>query len=228
MTAAFNTAEPHNYEEIHEQVSKRLLPCVYVLVAPTGRSNVSRYIANAICAAKAEGSKPTKFTIIDSRTLFSRGSHSPDLEEKLTQAAFTAETPDQLPASLWIDLFKEAFTNSPNPMGNFLITNFPTDCCMTGSPMIHDQFDMLEGICAFAGILHVKLSEDTFTDLCSDKADEVDAYLQFSEAVKESTLVQFGSTMICEPKLEGKDADSMPQMAKKVLAEFTAFREKKG
>jgi adenylate kinase family enzyme len=133
--AAANTTP----EALQLQIRAKLLPKVYILVAPSGRAEFSRLIANTICATRREGRKQTKLTVIDSDVLFRAGGHSRQIEDRLSKAAFTADAPDALPAPLWKDLFNEALQAAANPMGTFLLTNFPIPCCTTLSPTIQNR-----------------------------------------------------------------------------------------
>merc|ERR1711977_270231 len=94
-------------QALHAQIRNRLLPKVYVLVAPSGASDFSGLIANTICTSRREGKRPVKFTIIDSNALFRPGGHSSAIEDKLSKAAFTSEAPDAVPATLWKELLTE-------------------------------------------------------------------------------------------------------------------------
>jgi len=212
---------------LHLKIRKQLLPKVYVLVAPSGKADFSGLVANTICTSRREGKRPTKFTIIDSENLFKPGGHSSAIEDKLSRAAFTADAPDTVPASLWKELFGEALQASANPMGSFLVTNFPTPCCLTSTPTIRDQFSMLESISTFMGIVHVSLTEGAYTRCVAGKAGEtVDfaAYSNFESQVKNATLVQFGPDKIKDCIIDQeKSAEDAAQV---VAANFLAFQER--
>jgi len=210
--------------EITDMIKARLLPRAYVIVAPSGAGNFSGLLADGICTSRREGTKRRTFTAIDSNGLFERGCHSAAIEDKLLKASFMAEAPDALPAKLWTELYQEAFANSANPMGTFLITNFPTPCALSSSPTVRDQFHMLESISAFMGILHVACSEATFCDLCSDSAEDYQAYADFAEAVRAQTSQQFGSHQLCEVQLE--DVKSAEEAVSKVTSAFLTFQDK--
>merc|ERR1712151_1368150 len=128
------------------------------------------------------------FIVLDCAKLLSRGDHTPELEAQLTKSLKTAELPDALPAQLWKALFQEAFAKSANPMGTFIITNFPTPCSMRSSPTIRDQFCMLESISVLRGILQVTLSEAAFSQCCSESHDALAEYLAFEQCVKDQTV----------------------------------------
>lgn len=211
-------------QDITDMIKAKLLPRVYVIVAPEGSSGFSGLLADSICTARREGMKRRKFTVVDCNRLFQRGIHSAAIEDKLLKASFMAQAPDCLPAKLWTELFQEAFANSANPMGTFLITNFPTPCAVSSSPTARDQFCMLESISAFMGIIHVNLSEPAFYDLCTDSHEEYASYAGFSEAVRAQTAQQFGSQQICEVELaELKNAE---EGINKVTSAFLTFQDK--
>jgi len=212
---------------LHLQIRKQLLPKVYVLVAPSGKADFSRLVANTICTSRREGKRPTKFTIIDSDSLFRPGGHSAEIEDKLTKAAFMADAPDTVPAPLWKELFAEALQASANPMGSFLVTNFPTPCCLTSTPTIRDQFSMLESISTFMGIVHVTLTESAYNRCVAGKAGETfdfGAYSNFESQVKNATLVQFGADKIKDCVID--QAKSAEDAARAVAADFLSFQER--
>lgn len=211
-------------ETISMQVRTRLLPKVYVLVAPAGKNGFSGRIANAICTSRREGQKrPVKFTTIDSSTLFLPGGHSSAIEDKLRKEAFTAEAPDAVSVPLWKELFAEAMKQSANPLGTFVITNFPTPCCLTSSPTIRDQFSMLESISTFMGIIHVKVSEKAYS-MCVADDGEYAQYADFEGQVKSAALVQVGSDKIKECVVD--QCSSADDAAKTAAADFLSFHEK--
>eukprot|EP00747_Dinoflagellata_sp_TGD_P161703 gnl/TRDRNA2_/TRDRNA2_178467_c0_seq1.p1 gnl/TRDRNA2_/TRDRNA2_178467_c0~~gnl/TRDRNA2_/TRDRNA2_178467_c0_seq1.p1 ORF type:complete len:1499 (-),score=413.44 gnl/TRDRNA2_/TRDRNA2_178467_c0_seq1:56-4552(-) len=210
-------------EELSASIRRKLLPKVYAVVGPAGRVNLSGLIANGICTSRSEGRRPTKFTVIDANALFKSGKRSKALEDKLVKASFTADTPDNLPAPLWAELFQEAFAQSPNPMGTFLVTNFPTPCCLRSSPTIRDQFFLLETICTFMGILNVSLTDGAFNELCAKEQGDLAQYLEFSSKVKDSILVQYPSSKICDCIV---DSTNPSEATKKVVADFLAFKDK--
>jgi hypothetical protein len=209
-------------EALQVQIRTKLLPNVYVLMAPAGKADLSGTIANTICTSRREGKRPVKVTIIDSNSLFKPGGHSAAIEDKLSKAAFTAQSPDAVPAPLWKELFTEAMQSSANPMGTFLVTNFPTPCCMTTTPTIRDQFSMLESISTFMGIIHVKVAESAYSRVVG--GGDYATYDGFENQVKNATLVQFGADKIKEVVVE--QVETAAEAAKTVAAEFLAFQEK--
>jgi hypothetical protein len=212
---------------INVQICNRLKPKVYVLVAPSGKVDLGSLIANAVCTARREGKKGTKFTVIDSDALFTLGGHSSELEDKLSKASYTADAPDTVPASLWKELFTEALQKSANPMGTFFVTNFPTPSSVTSTPTIRDQFSMLESITQFMGIMHVKLSDAAYQRCAAGKPvgpDDIASYENFYEKVKNGTIVQFGAEKIRECVID--NCSSAEDAAKTAAADFLAFQEK--
>jgi adenylate kinase family enzyme len=216
--AATNTTP----DMLQQQIRSRLLPKVYVIVAPSGQSNFGGLIANTICTSQREGKKPVKFTILDCDRIFKQGGHSAAIEDKLSKAAFTAETPDSVPAPLWKELFAEALQTSANPMGTFIVTNFPTPSCTTSAPTIRDQFSMLDSISTFMGILHVKVTETAFGRCVGGVNYET--YENFQDQVKNATLVQFGTDKIKDCIVD--QVSDAAEGARVAAADFLSFQEK--
>jgi adenylate kinase family enzyme/nucleoside diphosphate kinase len=199
--------------EMGELIKKRLMPKVFVLVCPSGSAPFSSMVADVLCTKG-------KYTILDCNDIVSSGGHSPELEERLTKTLRTAEAPDALPASLWTALFEEAFAKSANPMGTFLVTNFPTPCAVRSCPTIRDQFCMLESISVLGGILHVSLSEEAFKQCCSESAEALSDYQVFDQSVKDQALAQFAESSICEATVE--DAKNSKSAAESVAEKLQA------
>jgi adenylate kinase family enzyme/nucleoside diphosphate kinase len=216
------TAANVTSEGLHLQIRNKLLPKVYVLVAPAGQVDFSSIIANTICTSRREGKRAAKVTIIDSNSLFKPGGHSSAIEDKLSKAAFTADSPDSVPAPLWKELLVEALQASANPMGTFLVTNFPTPCCMTSAPSIRDQFSMLESISTFMGILHVTVA-DTAYPRCVGSGDFAQ-YATLDSQIQDASLVQFGAEKIKQCTID--QISSITEAANAVAADFMAFQEK--
>jgi len=198
-------------EEMEELVKKRLLPQVCVLVCPTPFAGA---VADAMCTKG-------KFTLLDCAKLLSSGGHTPQLEAQLSRALKSAELTDALPAQLWKALFQEAFATSANPMGKFIITNFPTPCSTRSSPTIRDQFCMLESIAVLRGILQVTLTKEAFAQCCRDGHDALAEYLGFDESVRQQTAVQFADSQICEARVE--DATNSKRAAEAVAAKLLDY-----
>mmetsp|Transcript_102777 Transcript_102777/g.219818 ORF Transcript_102777/g.219818 Transcript_102777/m.219818 type:complete len:1208 (+) Transcript_102777:28-3651(+) len=215
-------ARPIKTEPIVSAAKKSLLPKVYIVVGPAGMSDFSNLVASSICAPKS--GKTSKYTVIDSSKCFAKGGRSAALEDKLAKASFAASAPDCVQDSLWLELFAEAIATSANPMGTFLVTNFPTPSCLTNGPTIRDQFSMLESISTFAGIIHLKLSDLAFSDACSRVPEDAEMYAMFEEKVQQSILVQYGGSIICECHVD--NATDPDQAAAKVATQFMSFREK--
>jgi hypothetical protein len=213
-------------DALHQQIRNKLLPKVYVLVAPGGQGDFCNLIANTICTSRREGSRSSKFTIIDCNKIFKAGGHTSSIEDKLSKASFTADAPDAVSAPLWKELVTEALQTSANPMGSFLVINFPTPCCLTSTPTIRDQFSMLEAICTFMGILHVKVNENAYGQCVSKSggASDFEEYSKFENEVKNATLVQFGTDRIKDCVVD--QASSAEEAAKAVAADFLSFQEK--
>lgn len=211
-------------QEMGELIRKRLLPHVYVIAAPSGVNDFSGFVIDAICTSGKEGARPAKFTAIDCNQLFQKGGHNASIEDRLHKASFMAEAPDALPTKLWVDLFKEAFAKSANPMGTFLVSNFPTPCSVTSSPTIRDQFHMLEPNSTLKGVLRVKVTEAAFRHFCTDDTEAWNAYQSFDDKVYNQIIVQFGMQNICDCTVQ--DTRHPEEAANKVAAEFLRFQEK--
>jgi len=210
--------------QLNQVIRRRLLPRVYVVMAPSGRTDFSGLIASSICTTKQEGKRASKFTVVNSEDLFKCGGHGTAIEDKLSKAAFTAETLDQLPAPLWVELFTEALAQSANPMGTFLVTNFPTPCSVKSTPTIRDQFGMLESITTFMGILRVKLTEGAYARYCSENPADWVAYEAFDDIVYDTNLKQFSASLICDCVVE--DMGKPEEAAKRVASQFLEFQDK--
>mmetsp|Transcript_97952 Transcript_97952/g.153175 ORF Transcript_97952/g.153175 Transcript_97952/m.153175 type:complete len:1502 (-) Transcript_97952:162-4667(-) len=209
--------------QLNEEIRSRLLPKVYVLVAPSGKLDFSSLVANAVCTERKDGGRPPKFSIVDADAIFRPGGHSAAIEEKLVKAAFTSEAPDTVSASLWKELFIEALKKSSSPMGPFIVTNFPTPCSLTSSPTVRDQFSMLESVSTFMGIFHVKVGEAAY-QCCVDQATNYAAYADSQGEVQKKTIEQFGAERMKECIID--QCSSAYEAAKIAAADFLAFYEK--
>lgn len=170
-----------------------LQPRAYVVICPSGRSEVSRCVGQAICNYRdSKDKRPTKYTLLDTAVLCQPGkSHSEDINQRLTRASLVHASRDELPVELWKDIFKEAFAQSSNPLGNFVIVNFPTPCSSYASPSIRDQFHLLENVCTLAGIVYVTLTEEALQQRYLP-FDKVEGYMDLSLKVEEYIDVQYG------------------------------------
>jgi len=224
----FNADTKENSEVFRQQIPlacRRLLqPKAYVLVAPSGSAEFSRLIANTVCTSRKESGRQNKLTIIDANTVFQKSGHSKDLEDRLAKAQFTARAPDAVSALLWKDLFNEALQSAANPLGTFLITNFPTPCSTSMTPTTRDQFSMLESICNFMGIIHVKLSESAFQQCVarSDPSANFSAYSGFEGKVRDATFVQFGEEKIKQVTID--KVNHSDDAIRKVASELLSFQ----
>lgn len=195
-------------DEMFEMVKQKLLPSVYVMLAPAPLAN---YVAEKICTIDTvydSGLVSEKYTVLDAMELCKPGNHSIAIENALAKASFNAVTPDCLPAKLWSDLLSEAFARSPRPMGTFLLLNFPTPSSMTGGVTIKDQFAMIESVSTIAGLLHVKVSSDAASLGCLPVDGDFAAYTAFDTAVYDQTLQQFGTSKLLDCTTEDKASES--------------------
>jgi len=208
-------------DELLVQVKGKMMPTVHVVVAPVGEADFAGAVADGICASGAgAGARQAKMTVLNTKTLFKPGKHSPAIEESLQRALFTAPAPDCLPSKLWVDIFSEAFATSANPMGPFIVTNFPTASAASGGPTIRDQFCLLAGIASFGGILHVRLTDKAFGGIVSATPADFDAYSALDAQVQDQMQKQFDKERVCEVSItEGDRAKA----AQKASSEFLAY-----
>merc|ERR1712232_882928 len=191
--------ETSTHEELSVSVKQRLQPQVYAVVAPQGMTDFGNVVADGICLSKREGKRPQKYTVVDCNELVKpEAKHSIEIRDRLTKALFAAEAPDRLPVKLWIDLLKEAFAQSANPMGTFLVTNFPTQCSANFDPSMSDQFHLLGESANLMGIVFIRLGAPAYTKFCSADPGDFAAYQEFDEQVNTRGKVQFERHQICE------------------------------
>merc|ERR1712190_8359 len=107
---------------------------------------------------KLVSGRSAKFTSIDIMALFESGGHRGDIEDKLMKASFKGPVPGCVNGKLWLEVFREALSGAANPMGNFLVTNFPTPSASESSLTVRDQFCMLGSVSRLAGVVHVSFS----------------------------------------------------------------------
>jgi nucleoside-diphosphate kinase len=191
---AGRVAEQH--VKISAQVKGRIKPRAYIVVTPPGACDFGGLVSEAICTSKREPKRspesggglksgpqrPQKYTVLDAREMVKLGHHKPEMEIRLAKALFAAEAPDCLPIGLWSDLFQEAFDQSSDPFGTFLVTNFPTPCSVQShpsGPTIRDQFHLLAEA-ADMRLLFIKFSEVAFAKLqASDSSADFAAFQDF-------------------------------------------------
>eukprot|EP00929_Paragymnodinium_shiwhaense_P015313 TRINITY_DN123389_c0_g1_i1.p1 TRINITY_DN123389_c0_g1~~TRINITY_DN123389_c0_g1_i1.p1 ORF type:complete len:1512 (-),score=471.27 TRINITY_DN123389_c0_g1_i1:162-4697(-) len=226
MMVQWNPEDPNLRDTILADMKQMLRPKVFAVVAPQGTSEFSAAVADAICTTKREGGRPQKYTVVDCNELVKRGGgrHTTEIEDRLCKAMVSAEAPDRIPVSLWKDLFQEAFAQSNNPMGTFLITNFPTPCSMTSNPSIADQFHILGQSANLLGTFFVKLSEVAFAKFCSQDPADWTAYQAFDERVCTQGKVQFDRHQLCEAIVDGEQG--LELTVAKLATEFHGFQTK--
>merc|ERR1712232_1070612 len=200
------------HAKIIEQVKGNMKPRAYIVVTPPGANDFGSLVAEAICTSKREAKKgaesggglksgpqrPQKFTVLDAREMVKLGRHRPDIETRLAKALFAADAPDCLSISLWAELFQEAFDQSPDPCGTFLVTNFPTPCSVqthSSGPTIRDQFHILAEASNMR-VLYVKFSEVAFAKLQSGaNSEELAAFQDFDLTEFEERVSDPGSAV---------------------------------
>lgn len=210
-------------EEMVELVREKLVPKAYVVIAPSGESDIGALITDLVCTSVKSNDRPVKFTVIDAMAIFQPGKHSTAIEDDLHKASFTAGAVDCLPAKLWTDLFNEAFSTSASPMGPFLITNFPTMSSMAGGPTVRDQFCMLESIARLGGILHVHLADESYTSCCSSSPEDLQKYKHFDAEVQDQITKQYDRERICDCSIDSIGESATAKATQKVCADFVSF-----
>eukprot|EP00439_Symbiodinium_sp_Y106_P054523 s3681_g7.t1 len=130
---------------------------------------------------------------------------------------------DSLSVKVWAEIWKEAFLKSADPMGTFLLTNFPTTSSVK-SNSVRDQLSVVESVSSLAGILHVKLGAAAFASFCSTDDEKLEAYSSFDAQVHDQTLAQFGPGRIMECLLN--EATDSTTAAQKVAAQFFSSQAK--
>ncbi|CAE7312691.1 AK1 [Symbiodinium sp. CCMP2592] len=208
-------------------IQQKLMPTVYVILSPGTESDFGNLVAETICtmstAGGLEDALPSKYTILDAMAICKSSGHSPAVEDAIAKASFTAETPDSLPVKVWAEIWREAFLKSADPMGTFLLTNFPTTSSVK-SNSVRDQLSVVESVSSLAGILHVKLGAAAFASFCSTDDEKLEAYSAFDAQVHDQTLAQFGPGRIMECLLN--EATDSTTAAQKVAAQFFSSQAK--
>lgn len=208
-------------------VAPKLWPTVYMILAPNGACDFANLVAQTICTSSSVGgledAVPVKYTVVDALAICKRGGHEPAVEDALGKASFNANTPDNLPIKVWADLLKEAFMTSANPMGTFLLTNFPTPSSITNNN-VRDQLAVVESLSNLAGILHVKVGAAAYACFCSTEPESLTAYEGDDDKVHNQTLAQFGPAYLMECLIQ--EATDGPLAAQKVAGHF--FKELSG
>lgn len=211
-------------EELSMSVRQLMRPRAYVIMAPCGKCEFGRLLSDAICNSQVSG-KCAKYTVIDCASLLESGVESSDLlKHKLYQASFTASGSRSLPVPLQAELFSDVFSRSANPMGTFIITNFPAPCTSRLNPTLRDQFCMLESICTIMGFLHVKLDDDSYTRWCSADPAELAAQKEFYDHVRDCILVQFGANKLFDSS--PKRAPTTDEAVRRVAQDFLTCQAK--
>eukprot|EP00929_Paragymnodinium_shiwhaense_P112965 TRINITY_DN81225_c0_g1_i1.p1 TRINITY_DN81225_c0_g1~~TRINITY_DN81225_c0_g1_i1.p1 ORF type:complete len:1601 (+),score=458.56 TRINITY_DN81225_c0_g1_i1:48-4805(+) len=215
--------EGSTHDAVSASICKTLRPRVYVIVAPSGQVDFSDAVAEAVCISKREGQQPVKYTLLDAQALAVPGRHSAEIEGQLARIAVTGAAAGDYPISIWRSLFKEAFATSANPLGTFLVTNFPAAALSPGSMTVRDQFHLLEEAGQLMGMFYVKLAEDVYEKFCSEEAADQAAYRAFETKVIEQGKNQFDQHKLCECIVES--AVDLPEVVEKIGQEFRAFQE---
>eukprot|EP00931_Biecheleriopsis_adriatica_P003691 TRINITY_DN105467_c0_g1_i1.p1 TRINITY_DN105467_c0_g1~~TRINITY_DN105467_c0_g1_i1.p1 ORF type:complete len:1485 (-),score=426.76 TRINITY_DN105467_c0_g1_i1:23-4477(-) len=208
-------------EGLSEMVRQKLRPSVFLVQSPSG---LASRIGDKICTSSStrgeQDSLPAKYTVLDAKELCKPGKHSLKVEDALAKASILAEAEDCLPVNVWLDLLAEAFAKSANPMGVFLLTNFPTRSSVECGEAIRDQLSMIESIAHLAGFIHVELSDTSLEQLCP--GDDWASYKNFDAKVYNQLLKQYEKSQILDSLVE--DGKSPDEVAAKVAADFYSFQ----
>jgi len=210
-------------EQIFEMAKTKFVPKAYVVIAPSTDVDFGKMVTSALCTTGTLGSKPTKFTVLDTVELFMQGRHSSAIEDALHKASFSTTAPDCLPSDLWMQVFQEAFATSANPMGPFLITNFPTASALSASgTSIRDQFNMLGSLTSLGGILHVRLTDEVLRQCSSEEARALETRKALQSHVQDQISKQYSKDLICNFVVDDLSVGA-PAVASKACATFLAF-----
>jgi adenylate kinase family enzyme len=149
------------FEQVYAELKKKLMPKTFVVVAP-GARQFGRALGAGLTTGAPRGQT---FTLINAESLPRRGNHSAEIEEELARYALVpGEVPGQaqapLPTQMWVKLFAEAFANSADPLGSFVVVNFPTLTSVAGFPTPRDQLDALEQISSLEGLVSIEFVTD--------------------------------------------------------------------
>lgn len=199
-------------EEMQQVIKKGLLPRTVLILAPEGKAGLSSMMAEAVCMQTPEGQMPERYTVIDASKLCLRGGHGPAIEEGLRKAALNG----RLPADLWAQLFSEAIARSANPLGSFLVINYPT--AERPGFAIRDQLALLESVSNLQAVIRMKVSTTAFKEHCSGRREDLEAYQAFEAQAYSQALIQLGQKMF-ECAIDG---DAASQVSSAALA-FKAF-----
>lgn len=214
-------------EELSSKIRTKLAPSIYLVLGPKGHVDLPELITERISTGSgADAASEQKFTVIDGSQLSKRGDHTAVLEDALLKASFTATLAggvDALPTRLWGDLLTEAFSKSANPMGTFLLTNFPSETCLRAGATIRDLLAVVESVSSIKGILHLKFSESGFSACCSEKAEDFAAYQQFDLKVYDQALAQFGTSRLLSANCHLEDSAQASDVSLTVAKEFFGF-----
>eukprot|EP00927_Polykrikos_kofoidii_P047641 TRINITY_DN41900_c0_g1_i1.p1 TRINITY_DN41900_c0_g1~~TRINITY_DN41900_c0_g1_i1.p1 ORF type:complete len:1512 (+),score=345.39 TRINITY_DN41900_c0_g1_i1:119-4654(+) len=218
-------APESSHEELLLSVRRRLRPRSFAIVSAPGGPppNLGCRVADAICAMVATRTRSgaQKYTVLDSNELVKAGRHKSSVEDHLAKATVSAAAPESLSARIWSTVFQEAFENSTKPMGRFLVTNFPTPGSSTA---VRDQFHLLAEVSCLLGVLHVKLGDDAFTELCSQDPHDLVAYRAYQDEISWHCTAQFHEHEVLEYTIE--EPEHLMKDFKKIAENFRTFQVK--
>lgn len=175
-------------EEMDQIIRNRLLPSSILIMAPSGKVDIGAMMAETVCLYEQRGG--ASYTVIDGNQLCQRGGRSQAIEDALQKAAIKGEPQGCLPSEVWGLLFLEAFATSADPMGNFIIINYPPMIDRPGYA-IQDQFALLESVTNLQQVLHLKVPHETFSALCAERPGHLEAFTQFDRKLHHQARIRF-------------------------------------
>jgi len=206
---------------------RRVLPKVYVLLAPQGRQ-FAKNVASAMCRGpkqRGSGRTPAKYTLIDAEALVKRGGHSAEIEEELAKLALlppeASGRPTPVSPSLWTKLFEEFFAKSADPLGNFVVVNYPSiTYAATGYPTPRDLFDVLESVASLEGFVSTAFASESSLAQLSLADTAATEYKNFAAKVLEFVILQYDADgKVAQLELDEEDT-SVGAVSERVVSEF--------
>lgn len=225
-TLSLDAKSAKDAEELHQIIRKKLLPQVFAVIAPSGAKDIGDVVATKICSLPAkDGARPTKMAVIDAKALLTRGGHSSEIEDALRKAEVAG---GEVPVSLWQSLFLEAFASSANPLGSFIVINFPKQPTGRHGLTIRDQLALLENVASLAGVVRVGVPDGLFAQAISRSAEDLQAYRAFEDKAYKGVLSQLGPHMLVDTALSKASSPEewLGEVAAKAAADFRAYQER--
>jgi len=211
--------------DVAADLRRRLLPKVFVVLAPQGR-NFSKNVASAICIGPKQKSGTSnglgKLTLVDAEALTRRGGHSAEIEEELAKLTLLPEEapgkPTPVNPMIWTKLFQEFFAKSADPLGNFVVINYPSSA--TAFPTPRDLFDVLESVASLEGFISVSFQSNISLAELSLQGDAADEYKRFAAKVLDFVVMQYDADgKLVQLELDDEDCQ-ISGVCELVVSEF--------